>query len=469
MFLGFKNENEEDFRTDQFWQYKLNDSEIARVNILNEILRRIEYIDNGQLIPPKEDFFDFINSFQDFCYLCTQKLTELIGQNHVEIICDALLLDDISGDHRIQFLNLIYILTKDIDICQYLYENKRLFGILFNLYNLDHGYFIQICNIFSRYLQHDIKREDIYTEIVKTKIQSFYDDEEISFFKEILKIVNDIDFDDYDFAHAALFLISNIIPVVNLKNEHLHLLSESLTNRLIIHRFGDKEISDIVYCFCCLINKYPTKIIFFSNTKIIGCFPFIFAAFKDDSKKFVRFSMYLMNLLYIDGTHINYFAQAPEIFLIILDNMKNFTNLTEKCVLSALKALFYGIQRIPHLSPLLLEHSILDVLCQLNEVATFTIKEVLLKLLSLIIENADPSLISVIINHQCYMSILADLESYSSDLSIILLKSTLFVIQSVDVTSINEQFYSIIETLSTTNEDLGHLSQKICEYFLIKE
>ena len=161
MFLGFKDENEEDFRTDQFWQYKLNDSEIARVNIANEILRRIEYIDNGQLIPPKEDFFDFINSFQDFCYLCTQKLTELIGQHHVEIICDALLLDDISGDHRIQFLNLLYILAKDIDICQYLYENKRLFGILFNLYNSDHGYFIQICNIFSRYLQHDIKKEDI--------------------------------------------------------------------------------------------------------------------------------------------------------------------------------------------------------------------------------------------------------------------------------------------------------------------
>lgn len=455
-----------DFRNNKFWILDdLIASETAD-NIKRDLLLHLGQLESGILNQQNEQFIIFTQEFQNLCLQCSDDLSCLIQPKHTDIFLKSLTGLD-SFDYINQLLEILFELTKDMNIKIYLYNNDFI-DILFELYYKDESYFIHLCKILSSYFINS--KEEIHQRILKyrnnkkQKTGQETEQKEKAFFKELLSYANDTNPKNKEFAHSALFLLSTIISNnENLSFKKIQRITDVLINRLDFNP-EETDLSDIVYCFCCLIKNYPQHMILYSQTKVILRFPIIFWK-KQNENEFVRYLIFLQHLLYCNGTHISYFIDQIHLFLQIIERISNLSELPEIVIIASIKALFFGVAQIPDLVSILIESGVLDLLNIINEQCQFSIKEVAYQLLILMMEKADENSEMNILNSKIMIDILSTFDYFSIEFLEIFFKGLIIAFEKIkkeNLESISVDVKNKIQEITESEyENIHFYSQKI--------
>lgn len=450
-----------DFRQNKFWLLDDSNEKESIEDIKKGLLFQLDQLESGILNQQDMKFTDFTKQFQILCYRYPDNLSELIQPRHVDIIFESLISLD-SFDHINQLLDVLFEIIRDDSIKIYLY-NKNIFNIVFQLYYNDESYFIPLCKFFSAYFINT--SDEIHRQILKYKDNQHLVQKKKAFFKEVLKYAKDINPDNKEFAHSALYLLSNIINNVNLDNDEIKSISDILIDRLNSYT-EENDLNDIIYCFCCLIKHYPEHIIIFSQTKVIWHFPHIFEKTQDENE-FIRYLIFLQHLLSCDGPHIRYFIDQRYIFPKILERISNISELSENSIISSLKALYFGIKHIPDLVPILIENNILNLLEIINQEYQFSIKEIAFEVLNAMLGKSDEDSALILINSQIINDILYSIDQFSIEFFEYFFNNLMAPFMNaskINLQSINTEVINAIQELaSSENEILQSYAQKFLD------
>ena len=460
-----------DIRRDKYWIQDGVDAKGSLDQIEKELRDHMVLLENG-ILNQNDSFISFTNSFQELCFQYGDGLSNFVKANHINFFLDVLLSSN-SFEINKQILDVLFILTKDNNIKIYLYQ-KDFINILFQLYQIDKSYFISICNIFSVYFINT--SDEIHQQILNEKIEIQHNGKATdttpktkTFFKIIIDFSNDLNPENLTFTHSALFLISNIIINYKLSEKQLKSISEVLINRLSCNP-QEVDLDDIIYCYCCLFKQYPDHIMLFSQTRVIWHFPDIFNKSRKENE-FIGFLMFLQHLLKVDGTHISYFIDLQDFFSQIVKRISISPDISENCKIAALKAIYFGVMRIPKLTNLLIQDGILQLLLVLNELSQFNVKKISLQLLNEMLEMSDMDSSAILLNSQCVIDLLSSNDQFSEEFFDFFLKNVTIALSNVQkdkLSSINNQFVSLIEELALSDaESTRLLAQNILNTFFI--
>lgn len=460
-----------DFRKNKHWiRDKPNEIESIE-NLRENLLSQLDLLESGVLNVFNKKFIEFTNLFQDICFQYPDNLTDIILPNHIQIFLESLTSFDVF-EYQIHILNVLFILTKDENIKSYLYENG-IIKILFNLFQANISYFIPMCNILSVYFINT--DEKVHQQILEYKYDIQREGEDSihktqKFFKELIQIASDMDSDNSEFVHSALFLISNVINNSSLSDKQIKNINSVLMDRLNSHP-QEIDLDDIIYCYICLIERHPDHIFEFAQIKIIWNFPYIFDKTQDENE-FIGYLLFLQHIIYYEGTHINYFMNPQQIILFaqIIERISDLSKLSEDTITAALKALYFGVKQIPTMVDLVIQEGILNLLEEIHEQYQFSIRKIALKLLSKMLEKSDEESAITILNSKIVFDIVSSIDQFSIEFYEPFFKSISIPIAKIEednLQSVNEDLIGAMQELASSNDETISLySQEFLKYFI---
>ena len=252
------------------------------------------------------------------------------------------LLSDFSFKAKSMILKVLFELTLDVTIKKFLYERK-IIEIFLSLYSQNSEYFFLICKILGNYLENT--PDDIKSSIVHLILPTN---------KKLLKVV-------FQHSEKTLYFISKLILNWRFQGtDKINKIADLLTDCLN-YAEKNKTISEIVYCFYCLISKYPNEIIIFSKPQIVLTICNFICLTKLPFDILTNILILIQYILSVDGTHVIYFAQIPQLFSTILDKMNGAPL---QYIQAAFKVMHLAACIIPGIADYLVEK--LDFQCLLD-------------------------------------------------------------------------------------------------------